>query len=286
MAQTDYLNPGSPWENFGQILRDRQLRLTPDGSVLARCLLGFRRRVNLDVSAAMYRVACEQQLKYLCLNKWDLRFEGIEHIDKDSPSLFVMKHRGFADITLHGFGYMWGTSGLHLEQPTPWQNPKMMSEILLAGKSSRFVMKEDLLALPIGLHLVMNGGIPVPQDLETKALNNPGFDPKDPKVLAQQKKMSTWFNFKDSYREIINTLKNNGSVMIYGEATRVSGDRMGHLSLRMIERLCKAPRTRLIPVGTSLTDGVMTVRYGEPCGMNDLRDRIAELSKIPKSNYI
>ena len=270
---------------FKSILAERRERLGGHG-VRARCLLGYTRKVNLGCSPLLYRVSCRYQLLRMCLNKWNLTYEGLEHIDKNKPSLFVMKHRGFSDITLHGFAYAWATSGLSLDNPSPWTSAKTLIEILNAGKTSRFIMKEDLLSLPIGLHLVLNGGIPVPQDLETKALNQPGFDPKDPKVLEQQKKMSSWFNFKDSYREILSTLKTNGSVMIYGEATRVHGDHMGHLSLKMIERLCAVPNTQLIPVGSSLRDGTMTVRYGAPCSSVDLRDNIARLSEIPPERYL
>ena len=276
------------WSSLSPILKERGERLTSTAKVRGRSLLGFCRRTTLGVSPKHYRFFCALQLLKTCVNKWPLRYEGLENIPTDRPVLFVMKHRGFSDITLHGFGYAWATSGLFRERFSEaiWEDRSALERILSVGKSCRFVMKEDLLNLPIGLHLVVNGGIPVPQDLETKALNTPGFDPKDPKVLEQQKKMSSWFNFKDSYREILETLKGGGGVMIYGEATRVEGHRMGHLSLKMISRLAKVPDTQLIPVGTKYNDQGMTVSYGPACALEDLRDRIAELSDIPKDQYL
>lgn len=277
------------WYGLGSlkpILQERALRIQSEQGVKGRSLLGLTRRISLGVSPNHYRYFCALQLHKTCLNKWALQYKGLENIPRDRPVLFVMKHRGFSDITLHGFGYAWASSGLHLSEAKPWEKNELTEDILSAGKMCRFVMKEDLLNLPIGIHLVFNGGIPVPQDLETKALNTPGFDPKDPNVLAQQKKMSSWFNFKDSYREILNTLKDNNAVMIYGEATRVAGDQMGHLSLKMIQRLAKVPKTQLIPVGTTLDAQGMCVSYGAPCALEELRDQIAKLSNIPKDRYL
>jgi 1-acyl-sn-glycerol-3-phosphate acyltransferase len=276
------------WSSLAPILKERRERLTDAAKVRGRSLLGICRRVTLGVSPQHYRFFCALQLQKTCVNKWSLRYKGLENIPSDRPVLFVMKHRGFSDITLHGFGYAWATSGLYRDRygESIWEDRSALEKILSVGKSCRFVMKEDLLSLPIGLHLVLNGAIPVPQDLETKALNTPGFDPKDPKVLAQQKKMSSWFTFKDSYREILETLKGSGGVMIYGEATRVEGHKMGHLSLKMIQRLAKVPNTQLIPVGTQLNDDGMTVSYGPACTLDDLRDRMAELSDISKDQYL
>jgi 1-acyl-sn-glycerol-3-phosphate acyltransferase len=296
---SDSVEPTSPVEklpetgwyglkSFSPILEERSQRIVPEGKVTGRSLLGLPRKVSLGVSPHHYRFFCALQLQKTCLNKWPLRYEGLDNIPVDRPCLFVMKHRGFSDITLHGFGYAWATSKLYGDAygSSIWENPQALEEILSVGKSCRFVMKDALLNLPIGLHLVINGGIPVPQDLETKALNTPGFDAKDPKALSEQKKLGQWFNFKDSYREILETLKGGGGVMIYGEATRVQGDQMGHLSLKMIQRLARVPNTALVPVGSKLEDGSMVVSYGEACELDQLRDNIAQLSGINKDQYL
>jgi 1-acyl-sn-glycerol-3-phosphate acyltransferase len=272
---------------FLEILRERSERLGK-GSTLARCLLGFTRRVSLGVSPALYRMSCVQQFYRTCQSYGPVVYEGLENIPLDRPCLFVMKHRGFSDITMHGMGYALATSGSvdDLVFPDCWSSKTEIVERVKDARLCRFVMKEDLLSLPIGLHLVLNGGIPVPQDLETKAKNTPGFDPKAPKVLEQQKKMSGWFNFKDSFREITNTLKGGDAVMIYGEATRVSGEKMGHLSERMIQRLAKSNQAALIPVGSEIKDGEIFVRYGQDTEMDELRESIARLSGIPLENFL
>lgn len=268
------------------LLRERAERFA-DQKVKARCLLGFTRWTSLGCSPQHYSTACFHQLKRTCLAKFQVEYEGLQNIPVDEPALFVMKHRGFTDITLHGFAYAWATSGLHLDRgPSLLGDDPAMKEVISKGRSCRFVMKEDLLSLPIGLHLVINGGIPVPQDLETKALNTPGFDPKAPEVIAKTEKMAKWFSFKDSFREITTTLKLGGGVMIYGEATRVAGDRMGHLSQRMLERLARSSKAALIPVGTQLEGKALRVRYGAPSSIDGLRDAIAELSGISKDAYI
>lgn len=197
-----------------------------------------------------------------------------------------MKHRGFADISLHGMGNLWATSGLSTDLPSDllWQDKEALLDIVSQGELCRFIMKDELLNLPLGLHLVLNGGIPVPQDLETKAKNTEGFNPEDPKVLARQKEFTSWFNFKDSFREILQTLKSNGSIMIYGEATRVHGDKMGHLSLKLIKKLSRG--VTVIPVGSVFKDQHMSINYGTPTELDDLRYAIADLSEIHKSQFI
>lgn len=274
------------WAVLGQLCQERKQRFSPTAGVRARNLVGIQRQLHLGVSDKHYRFFCGHQLKRTCLSKWELSYHGLNNIPKDDPILFVMKHRGFTDITLHGFGYAWASSSYPIDAPSPWNDTQTLSQVLNTGQACRFVMKEELLCLPIGAHLVLNGGIPVPQDLETKAKNTPGFDPKAPEVLAKQAEMAPWFSFKDSYREIINTLKNNGAVMIYGEATRVDGDRMGHLSLNMIQRLARTKRTQIIPVGTRLDHQKLEVHYGAPCGIDELRDNIASLSGITPEHYL
>ena len=270
-----------------EILRERRERLGK-GNTKARCLLGFTRRVTLGVSPRHYRFSCVKQFYSSCQGNGPVHYEGLENIPLDRPCLFVMKHRGFSDITLHGMGYALATSGeiSKLKFPDLWENKQGISQRLETARLCRFVMKEELLSLPIGLHLVMNGGIPVPQDLQTKARNTPGFNPKAPDVLEQQKRMASWFNFKDSFREISTSLKEGGAVMIYGEATRVSGEKMGHLSEKMIQRLAKNHDAAVIPVGTEVLKGNMVVRYGPVTGMEDLRSTIATLSGIKKDNYL
>jgi len=218
--------------------------------------------------------------------KWNIRFEGLHNISKHEPCLFVMKHRGYSDITLHGIGNLWATSTVPLdtEALALWHNPELLLDVIHTGNLCRFIMKDELLMLPIGLHLVLNGGIPVPQDLETKARNNPSFDAHNPKALARQMELSKWFNFKDSFREILTSLKQKQSVMIYGEATRVVGNQMGHLSLKLIQKLAKG--VALIPIGSVLKGQNLTLRYGPATTTEDLRDAIAELSEIPKHQYI
>jgi 1-acyl-sn-glycerol-3-phosphate acyltransferase len=278
------------WSALGRLWKERPNRFDANGNTHAKTLLGQKRPLSLGVSLEHYRFFCGHQLRRTCLSKWTLSYHGLQHIPVDEPVLFVMKHRGFTDITLHGFGYAWATSGvttnINSETDRPWLHQETFHHILQSGQPCRFVMKEDLLTLPIGAHLVINGGIPVPQDLETKAKNTPGFDPEAPEVLAHQESMSSWFSFKDSYREIVSTLKNKGAVMIYGEATRVDGNQMGHLSLNMIERLSRSKGTHIIPVGTRLLNGGMEVHYGPACEAGQLRDHIAELSGISKDNYL
>lgn len=272
---------------LSKILAERRERIGK-GSTKARCLLGFTRKVSLGVASHLYRFSCVQQFYRSCQANGPVHYDGLEKIPLDRPCLFVMKHRGFSDITLHGMGYALATTGEleKLKFPECWRNRPAIVERMQRAKLCRFVMKEDLLSLPIGLHLVLNGGIPVPQDLETKAKNTPGFDPKDSAVLAHQKAMSSWFNFKDSYREITQNLKEGGAVMIYGEATRVSGEKMGHLSEKMIQRLGRIGNTAIVPVGSQICDGKMVIRYGEPTEVEQLRQKIADLSGIQASDYL
>lgn len=274
------------WAALGKLWQERKQRFAPSAGVRARTLIGSKRQLHLGVSERHYRFFCGHQLKRTCLSKWELSYHGLKHIPKDSPLLFVMKHRGFTDITLHGFGHAWATSDYPIDGASPWSRPETLNQVLSTGRACRFVMKEELLCLHIGAHLVLNGGIPVPQDLETKAKNTPGFDPSSPEVREKQAQMGPWFSFKDSYREIINTLRSRGSVMIYGEATRVDGDRMGHLSLNMIERLARTKGTLIIPVGTRLNDRSLEVHYDAPCTIDDLRDNIARLSGITTEHYL
>lgn len=238
------------------------------------------------ISDIHYRFYARLQFLHLYQRKWDITYTGLDHIPKDKPVLYVMKHRGFADISLHGMGSLWATSNLpnDLDPSLLWRDKEAMLDIISQGSPCRFVMKDELLSLPIGLHLVLNGGIPVPQDLETKAKNTPGFDPEDPFVLSRQKEFSTWANFKDSFREILQSLKKQTSIMIYGEATRVSGDQMGHLSLKLIQKLSRG--IEIIPVGSVFKNQTMSLNYGPPCKLDELRDTIADLSEIPKSQYI
>jgi len=272
---------------ISKILRERAERLGK-GPVLARSLLGLTRRVTLGVSPNLYWFSCVRQFYWTCQGHGPVHYEGLGNIPADRPCLFVMKHRGFSDITLHGVGFALATSGQSegLRFPECWSNRPGIVELLGRGKLCRFVMKEDLLSHPIGLHLVLNGGIPVPQDLETKAKNTLGFDPSSEEVLKHQKKMAGWFNFKESFREITTTLKDGGAVMIYGEATRVSGDKMGHLSEKMIQRLAKNPGVALIPVGSQVQEGRMVVRYGRETDVSSLRAVIAELSGITQENFL
>jgi 1-acyl-sn-glycerol-3-phosphate acyltransferase len=268
------------------IKKERVERTASADAITARNLLYSLKKVSLGVSPYHYRFFCLWQLLGLYARNCKVEYTGLQNIKQDIPKVFVMKHRGFADITLHGFGYAWATSGLPLIDYNPFENLLKTREVIAKGKPSRFLMKEDLLSLPIGYHLVVNGGIPILQDHETKTLNNPGYDMNDPKVQKKIKKMSTWFSFKNSYREILNVLNNNDSIMIYGEATRVSGDKMGHLSTKFLKRLSKVKNVEFIPVGSIWTDTTKKINYGAACEIEALRDNIAELSDISKEDYL
>lgn len=273
---------------FQQLLTERKERREINGRpcIKAKNLYFEDAYLTHGVSEFHYRFYARFQFQNLYKKKWDIRFEGLENIPKDQAVLYVMKHRGYADITLHGIGSLWATSSVPVDTPAHqiWQDPELLLDIISSGDICRFVMKDELLSLPIGFHLVMNGGIPVPQDLETKAMNSPNFKADDPKALARQKELATWFHFKDSFREILSSLKKQQSMMIYGEATRVHGDQMGHLSTKLIQKLSRG--VNIIPVGSVLKGRELILRYGTETPLDQLRDTIADLSEIPKSNYI
>ncbi|MBF0198679.1 MAG: hypothetical protein HQL32_13265 [Planctomycetes bacterium] len=274
---------------FKELKEERAERLNSSANKLkARTLLFGTSSLSLGCSPLHYRYYCLCQLLHLYARKFPIAYEGLSNIPNDGKIIFVMKHRSFSDITLHGFGYAWASSGLHLDQTIDQlkANIPLMKEILNKGQSCRFVMKEDLLNLPIGFHLVMNGGIPVHQDLETKAKNQKDFDPKCPKVLKKRDAMSKWFSFKDSYKEVMNELKGGGAIMIYGEATRVEGDQMGHLSEKFLSRLVRIPGAKIIPVGSRVENKKMIISYGPQCEIDDLRTQIATLSGIKESHFI
>lgn len=273
---------------LGELKREREQRFTEDKpKVTARDVCLRKRQLSLGVSNAHYNFFLLNQFYNLCRGKNDVCFKGLDLVPDNGPLLFVMKHRGFSDITCHGMGHALIRSTIHKARSVEegFTDLRRVRKIVTHAFPSRFIMKEDLLNLPIGVHLVLNGGIPVLQDLETKALNNPGFDPEAKAVLKKRERLSKWFNFKDSYREIMQVLKNNGSIMIYGEATRVHGEKMGHISLKFIERMAKG-NVHLIPVGSRLENKRMTICYGSPCDSADLRSKIAELSGIPDSSFI
>jgi 1-acyl-sn-glycerol-3-phosphate acyltransferase len=271
-----------------QLLAERHERRTLNGRpwIKTKNLLFQDAYISHGVSEFHYRFYARLQFLNLYQKKWDIRFEGLEHIPKNEAVLYVMKHRGYADITLHGIGSLWATSQVPLNTPEKhlWQNPELFLDLISSGQICRFVMKDELLCLPIGYHLVINGGIPVPQDLETKAKNSTNFKADDPKALARQKELGQWFHFKDSFREILSSLKKQQSMMIYGEATRVHGDQMGHLSTKLIQKLSRA--TKIIPVGSVLKGRELTLKYGPVTQLEQLRDTIAELSEIPPNRYI
>lgn len=269
------------------MLLERKERYQLESNTFGKTLSGKKESVSLGCSPFHFRFFCFWQLKALYAWNSEIIYEGLQHIPKDRACIFVMKHRGYSDITLHGFGNAWATSDeTYNETQNKLPENVKIRKILSEGKMCRFLMKEDLLSLPIGAHLVINGGIPILQDHETKALNNPEYNPDDPSVKDKIKKMSTWFSFKDSYREILDSLKQSQSIMIYGEATRVAGNKMGHLSLKFLKRLTKNDDTCFIPVGSTWKGKQKIIRYGLPCELDQLRDHIAELSEIPKSNYI
>ena len=270
---------------ISELKKERKERANSSDLVKARNLAFRVKDVSLGCSSLHYRFFCLWQLNLLYARNCTVTYKGLENIPQDNPCVFVMKHRGFADITLHGFGYAWATSGMSFNN-NPFKSNNAMREIIHKGKTTRFLMKEDLLSLPIGHHLVLNGGIPILQDHETKTLNNPGYDANSEKVQNKIKKMSTWFSFKNSYREILNVLKDNNSLMIYGEATRVSGNKMGHLSTKFLSRLGKVKNTSFIPVGSSWTENEKTISYGKACEIDQLRDEIAKLSNITKDDYL
>jgi 1-acyl-sn-glycerol-3-phosphate acyltransferase len=275
-----------PSFNYIRELKKERKDRSTNGDLLKARDLAFRTQsVSLGCSPLHYKFFCLWQLNLLYARNCSIIYKGLENIPQGCPSIFVMKHRGFADITLHGFGYAWATSGLPYDN-NPFKSNDAMREVIDKGKSTRFLMKEDLLSLPIGHHLVLNGGIPILQDHETKALNNPGYDVNAEKVQKKIKEMSTWFSFKNSYREILNLLKANESIMIYGEATRVPGNKMGHLSTKFLNRLSKVKNTSFIPVGSTWNKNEKTIAYGKACQIDELRDSIASLSNLTKNDYI
>ena len=273
---------------FQQLCKERQERFKFNDAPWVKTKdMTFRERyLSHGVSEFHYRFFARLQFLKLYASKWNISYEGLDHIPKNEAVLFVMKHRGYADISLHGMGNLWATSNVdnHLKSSHLWTNSNQLLDVISTGDICRFVMKDDLLCLPIGCHLVMNGGIPVPQDLETKARNTLNFEADDPKALAKQKELSSWFNFKDSFREIISSLKKNKSIMIYGEATRVRGDKMGHLSLKLIKKLSRG--IKIIPVGSVQKENQMIIRYGATTDLDSLRESIAQLSEIPKEHFL
>lgn len=281
-----YYYPNS--STISALKRERDERQKGTNLVKARTLIGICRKLTLGLSPIHYRFFCSWQLALFYKGKDKLVYTGLEHLQSKAPKVFIMKHRSYADITLHGMGYLWASSGLYLDREfeSLWEEKKPVLEITESGKPCRFIMKEDLLTLPIGFHLVMNGGIPVLQDLETKALNQPDFDPESEKVVLQREKMASWFSFKDSYREVLNELNGGGSIMIYGEATRVSGNKMGHIALKFLKRLSKVKDIEFIPVGSVWRNGEKRINYGKACDIENLREEMANLSGIPKEQYL
>lgn len=271
------------------ILAERRERLAATAlPVTARDLLLRRRRVSLGLSPQLYRWSLVSHFLGHFSGGHRLETEGLSNVPTAGPWVFVMKHRMWADIAMHSASFTWRTSGLHKDLPS-WElasDHRRFREITAAGSYCHFVMKEDLLTLPIGLHIVLNGGIPVLQDLETKTKNSPGFDPASPAVLRQRERMARWYQFKDSYREIRNVLSGGGAIMIYGEATRMGGERMGHISTRFLERLGQIEGVKYIPVGSRVEGRTYRLAYGEPCAVAELRDAIAGLSGIPESGYV
>lgn len=273
---------------FQQLLTERKERTHIQSRpwVKAKNLFFEDAYLTHGVSEFHYRFYARCQFLNLYQKKWKISFRGLENIPKDEAVLYVMKHRGYSDITLHGIGSLWATSQVSIDTPCQqlWNDPELLLDVISSGQICRFVMKDELLCLPIGFHLVMNGGIPVPQDLETKARNSKNFNADNPKALARQKELGTWFQFKDSFREILGSLKKQQSMMIYGEATRVHGDKMGHLSTKLIQKLSRG--VKIIPVGSVLKGRELTLNYGPETPIEQLRDTIAELSEIPRHNYI
>lgn len=281
--------PVPGYEYWRELLRERAERISPDSDngVKARSVIGRFCRVSFGISPYHYRFFLLNQARYY-LWKFRVRIEGWQNIPQEGPLVYVMKHRHFADITLHALGH--GLSSIPLCEPGKEQSVLYNFDRLraLAGQSAlcRFVMKNELLDLPIGVHLTLNGGIPFVQDLETKAKNTPGFDPEDPKVKERQERLSKYASFKDGYRELLSWLKNGGCVAIYGESTRVKDNKMGHLSMRLFEKLQRTPGLQFVPVGTEINGIHYTLRYGSPCGLEELRTKVGQLSGIDEKDFL
>ncbi len=276
-----------PSAAYRQLMRDSWLeRMNANRRlVTARKLPWGKVRLGLGVSESYYRFYFMHHFIGVYGRFMNLSVEGVDQVPLSGPRVYVMKHRKWCDITFHGVGHALITSGLKppdIIDPrdhATWRRQAALTE------TCRFVMKGELLTLPVGAHMLMNGAIPITQDMEIKKRNTPGYEPSAKEVRLAES-LKKWYSFMDSYREITDTLKSGKSIIIYGESTRVKDGKMGHLSTAFLKKLERIPGCQFIPVGTSIQGRNYQLRYGPPCKVEELREHVANLSHIDQSDWL